>query len=212
MNVSKGMEKTIFLIRHAEPIGVTQEWRYLGQQDPDLSPFGIQQAEKLGLAFRSYSIQAVFTSDLLRAVHTTLLIFKNHHGQPERMREFREISLGEWDGKTVEEVQALYPKEYEQRGRDIVNYRTPGGESYVDVEKRVLPAFMAVVEKTNGNIVIVAHAGVNRVILCYLMQRPLQDLFSIPQDYTAVNIIRENMGSYRVVTINTDSDGLMSQI
>ena len=209
MMQKKRTEKIIFLVRHAEPVGIDQQKRYLGQHNPDLSPFGVHQAEKLCEAFRSCPIQAVFTSDLLRAVHTALLIVKNHHCQPERIREFREISLGEWEGRTFQEVQAQYPEEYEQRGQDIANYRTPGGESFADLQKRVLPAFRAVV-KTKGNLVIVAHAGVNRVILCHLTQRPLQELFSIPQDYAAVNILRENMGSYRVVAMNTDSGSLMS--
>ena len=211
MTPESSTEKTIFLVRHAEAAGIDQEKRYLGQQNPDLSSVGIHQAEKLRRAFRSYPIQAVFTSDLLRAVHTALLIVKDHHCQPERIRGFREISLGEWEGRTFQEVQAQYPEEYEQRGQDIVNYRTPGGESFADLQKRVLPAFTEVMERTKGNSVIVAHAGVNRVILCHIMQRPLKELFSIPQDYAAVNILRKNMGSYRVVAVNMDSDSLMSR-
>jgi alpha-ribazole phosphatase len=204
-------EKAIFLVRHAEAVGIDRQKRYLGQQDVDLSPFGIRQAEMLGQAFGHCPIQAVFTSDLLRAVHTALCIVKDHHCQPERVREFREISLGEWEGRTFQEVQAQYPEEYRQRGQDIVNYRTPGGESFADLQKRVLPAFTAVVEKTKGNLVIVAHAGVNRVILCHLMQRPLQELFSIPQDHAAVNILWESMGSHRVVAVNLDLDSFISR-
>jgi len=212
MRQEKGTEKTIFLVRHAEPVGSDQQRRYLGQQNPDLSPFGIHQAEKLSQAFRNCPIQAVFTSDLLRAIHTALLIAKDHHYQPEKIRGLREINLGEWEGRTFQEVQTQYPEEYAQRGRDIANYRTPGGESFADLQKRVLPAFTKVVEKTKGDLVIVAHAGVNRVILCHLMQRPLQELFSIPQDSAAVNIIRENNGSYHVVAVNIDADSLISHV
>ncbi len=204
------MGKTIFLVRHAEPVEIDKQKRYLGQQDPDLSPFGIRQAEKLGQAFRNCPIEAVFTSDLLRAVHTASWIARDHHCQPEIVSEFREISLGEWEGRTFAEVQAQYPEEYERRGQDIANHRTPGGESYADLQERVLPAFTAAVEKTKGDLVIVAHAGVNRVILCHLTGQPLHDLFSIPQDYAAVNILREGRGSYRVVAVNADSGSLMS--
>jgi probable phosphoglycerate mutase len=203
-------EKTIFLVRHAEPIGIDQQKRYLGQQNPDLSLLGIRQAEKLCQALQGYTVQSVFTSDLLRAVRTAVLIAKDHHCKLEKIKEFREISLGEWEGKTFQEVQAQYPEEYERRGRDIANYRTPGGESFADLQKRVLPAFTKVVEKTKGDLVIVAHAGVNRVILCHLMQRPLEELFTIPQDYAAVNTLRENQGSYCVVAVNMDMGGLMS--
>ncbi len=207
----KGVEKTIFLVRHAEATRIDRQKRYLGQEDPDLSPLGIRQAEKLGQAFRRYPIEAVFTSDLLRAVRTARLIAGGCHCQPEQVRAFREINLGAWDGRTFREIQAEYPEEYRQRGQDTVNYRTPGGESFADLQERVLAAFAEVVRKTNGDCVIVAHAGVNRVLLCHLMRRPLHELFSIPQGHAGINILSEALGSYRVVAVNADSSSLMSR-
>lgn len=206
------MDKTIFLVRHAEAAGIDQQKRYLGQQDPDLSPLGINQAKKLCMAFTSFPIKAVFTSDLVRAVNTASLIANDHHCRIEKIKEFREINLGKWEGRTFQEIQTEYPEEYEQRGLDIANYRTPGGESFADLQKRALPAFTKAAEKTEGDLAIVAHAGVNRVILCHLMQRPLEELFSIPQDHAAVNIIRENNGSYSVVTVNMALGSLMSSL
>jgi probable phosphoglycerate mutase len=206
----KRTDKAIFLVRHAESTAIDQQKRYLGQQDPELSPLGIHQAKMLCQAFTSFSIQAVFTSDLVRAANTASLIARDHNCRLERIKEFRELSLGTWEGRTFQEIQAQYTEEYEQRGRDIANYRTPGGESFFDLQKRALPAFMEVTKKTKGDIVIVAHAGVNRVILCHLMQRPLEELFSIPQDHAAVNIIRENKGNYCVVTVNMALGSLMS--
>jgi probable phosphoglycerate mutase len=211
MMQEKRTERTIFLVRHAEAAGIDKQKRYLGQQDPDMSPLGVRQAEKLCEAFRHLPIQAVFASDLVRALRTASWIARDHPCQPEAIREFREISLGEWEGRTHAEVRARHPEEYERRGRDIANYLTPGGESFADLQKRVLPAFTAAVEKTKGDLVIVAHAGVNRVILCHLMGRPLHELLSIPQDYAGVNILRKDKGSYRVVAVNANSDSLMSR-
>lgn len=204
------MEKTIFLVRHAEAAGVDERKRYLGQQDLDLSPLGILQAEKLCQAFTSFPIKAVFTSDLIRAVNTASLIANDHHCPIEKIKDFSEINLGAWEGRAIQEIQTQYPEEYEQRGRYIANYRTPGGESFADLQKRALPAFTNVAEKAEGDVMIVAHAGVNRVILCHLMQRPLADIFSIPQDHAAVNIIRENNGSYHAVAVNMALGSLMS--
>jgi probable phosphoglycerate mutase len=205
------MEKTIFLVRHAEPDRIGEQRRYLGQSDPILGTTGICQAQRLSQILRNWAIQAVYSSDLQRAVYTALGIVQNEHCHLEKIREFREINLGEWEGRTFLEVKAQYPVEYEKRGLDLVNYQTPGGESFVDLQKRVLPAFEKVVEKTNGNLVIVAHAGVNRVLLSHLMQRPLKELLTIPQEYAAVNIIKENMGGYRVISVNTDPENLLDK-
>ena len=198
------MRKTIFLVRHAEPLRIDAQRRYLGQSDPELSVDGIHQAQALSWALRRCTIQAVYTSDLLRAEHTAFWIAQNHHCQLEKIRELREINLGKWEGRTFQEIQAQYPEKFERRGLELENYRIPGGETFADLQKRVFPVFTKVIEKTSGNLVIVAHAGVNRVIICHLMNQSLRELFSIPQEYTAVNIIQENKGSYQVIAVNAE--------
>jgi hypothetical protein len=44
------------------------------------------------------------------------------------------------------------------------------------------------------------------------MQRPLEELFFIPQNYAAVNILRKNKGSYHVVAVDMDLGSLMSHM
>lgn len=200
-------ERTIYLARHAEAAVSDGQKRYLGQLDPDLSPLGVRQAEELCRVFKQRPLQAVFTSDLRRALRTAWLIVEGRDCRPEPVRELREIGLGDWEGKTFAEVRAHYPDEYEQRGLDLAHYRTPGGESFADLQQRVLPAFTSAAERTRGDFLIVAHAGVNRVILCHLMRRPLQEIFSIPQNHAGVSILSENRGSCRVVAVNVGPDG-----
>ncbi len=204
------MERTIFLVRHAEAAGADGQKRYVGQMDPDLSPLGVRQAEELGAAFRHRPVRAVFSSDLRRAMRTALPIAGSHGCRPEPVRDLREIGLGEWEGRTFDEVRAQYPEEFERRGQDLAGYRPPGGESFADLQQRALRAFTDIAEKTGGDLVIVAHAGVNRVILCHLMRRPLQELFSIPQDAARVSIVWEDGGGYRVLAVNAGPDSLMS--
>lgn len=194
--------RKIFLVRHAGVTRIDQQKCYLGQSDPMLSAVGIRQAQRLSRAFKYCPVQAVFTSDLLRAEHTALWISHNHRCEPEKVRELREINLGKWEGRTFREVQAQYPEEYKKRVLDLENYRIAGGESFADLRARVIPWFTKAVAKMKGNLVIVAHAGVNRVILCHLTKLSIRELFSIPQEYAAVNIIQENMGCYRVAAVN----------
>lgn len=203
------MAKTIFLIRHAEPIRKDDQKRYLGGlSDPDLSPVGRDQAEQLSKALQKENIRAIFTSDLHRAENTAALIAEEHDCEVIKNRAFREIAMGAWEGKSHLEIKESYPEEYTRRGSDLANFRPLGGESFRDLQLRVLPAFTEAVNHTEGNLVMVAHAGVNRVILCHLMARPLQDLFTIEQKYAAVNIIRESAGSCHVLGVNLSADNL----
>ena len=64
------------------------------------------------------------------------------------------------------EVQARYPAEWQRREKDLVTFRPPAGESFTDFSVRIAPVFNQIVQELEGDILIVAHAGVNRVILC----------------------------------------------
>ena len=54
----------------------------------------------------------------------------------------------------------------------------------------------------SGNVLLVAHAGVNRIILGHVLKKPLKDLFDIPQDYAALNRIEYQQGRPVVVGVN----------
>jgi broad specificity phosphatase PhoE len=104
--------------------------------------------------------------------------------------------------KTFEEVRERYPEEFEKRGRDMVHYRPPGGESFLDCTARVIPVFFNILHATRGNVLIVAHAGVNRIILCQVLGVSLAKLFDIDQGYGCVNVIRYRDGSFMLQILN----------
>lgn len=195
-------DRLIFLVRHAEPGFGDEIKRYLGQSDLDLSQKGILQAQTLAHAFRNQKIRDIYCSTLIRTEHTAKIIAKEHNCNPIRIKDLKEINMGEWEGISFNEVKSLFPEEYEKRGKDIVNYCPPGGESFAEVSKRVIPSFNNIIQNSEGNIVIVGHAGVNRVILCHLMKLPMEKLLSIKQDYTGVNTILKNDNSYNLKFIN----------
>ena len=118
------------------------------------------------------------------------------------VRAFTEIDLGAWEGLTVAEVQQRFPGAYEERGRDLAHFRLPGGESFVDVADRALPALLEIACSIPGPLLIVSHAGVNRALLCSLLHRPLTEVLHIPQDYGAINILEQVGERLRVKAIN----------
>ena len=98
----------------------------------------------------------------------------------------------------VSEVRRLFPQEYDRRGADLAGYRPAGGESFADLSARVLPAFEEVVQQSGENLLIVGHAGVNRVILCHLLGMPLANLFRLEQEYGCLNILEYTAGAWVV--------------
>jgi alpha-ribazole phosphatase len=186
--------RKIFLIRHAKPVTPDNEKRFLGQTDTPLSPEGSSQAENLARELAQCPITGIYSSDLLRALQTAALIADKFTLPVYTEKRFREIHMGDWENLTFTEVRSTYTDEFKKRGQDIAHYRRPGGESFAEVQARALAAFNEIVLGSTGDIVIVAHAGVNRVILCGLMAVPITDIFTIKMDYASAYeiIINEN--------------------
>ena len=190
--------RIIYLIRHAEPVNSSGKKIYLGQQNLPLSQKGLKQADLLSCQLRGRKLDAIFCSNLIRTKQTAEAIARNHSCNPVALKELREINLGRWDGLPVDEVKNNYPDLYAARGEDIVHFRPPGGESFADLRERVIPAFKHILASIAGNIAIVTHAGVNRVILCYLWQLELSQLFSIKQDYGQIYLIQQSAAGFRI--------------
>jgi broad specificity phosphatase PhoE len=164
--------------------------RYLGHSDPPLGAAGLEQAHGLAERLRPVRFSAAYSSDLQRSLRTAEIIVAGTGLPVQTNVHLREIDAGTWEGLSSEEVKERFPKEYEERERDLIGFRFPGGESYRDLSAEVVPVFQQMLSTAAGDILIVAHKGVNRILLGYCLGLPLEEIFSIPQDYGCVNILR----------------------
>ncbi|MDR3566434.1 MAG: histidine phosphatase family protein [Syntrophobacteraceae bacterium] len=194
--------KTIYLARHGAIKSPQEAKRYIGHTDLPLTAEGLRQARELAEKLRPTRLSAIFSSDLGRSFETAKIVASLHGLSPTALPGFREVALGDWEGLSFEAVRSRYPEEYEKRGLDIVTYRPPGGESFLDCARRVLPTFYDAVYSTPGDILIVAHAGVNRLLLCHVLGKPLSELFDIEQDYCCLNRIGLTACSFELASLN----------
>jgi probable phosphoglycerate mutase len=182
--------RTALLIRHGA-VGDGAEERFLGAADLPMSPAGEAQVRELAARLRLRAIpDAIYCSDLSRSLRTAELL-ADESAIPIRVRPaLREIEMGDWQGLSRREIAERRPEDYAARGRDIANFRPPGGESFADLVERVLPCWRELVEDRQTQVVAIAgHAGVNRVILCHLLGAPLANLFRIAQRLACVNVV-----------------------
>ncbi|MBI9092233.1 MAG: alpha-ribazole phosphatase [Desulfobacterium sp.] len=191
----------IYLLRHGEITGAATK-RFIGQTDVGLARTGLDQAGFWQTYFSGIHLDQVFASPLSRTVHTAKIVSGLTREEITLVAELKEINLGEWDGKTFKEIKETFPDQWKKRGRDLTGYRPPLGESFSDLSQRILPVFQRISADNPGNILIVAHAGVNRMILCRLLKKKLEDLFAIPQAYGCLNIIDNGKKELRVQGIN----------
>ena len=204
------MTKVIF-IRHGQT-----EWnvtgRYQGQSDVQLSEEGRQQAVKLAENFPVERVDAIYASDLQRAMVTAETIAKQFGLSVQAEPAFRELSFGDWEGLTYQQI----VDKWEDAMANFLQHpdilEIPGGESFPAVQKRAVMRLNELVKEHDGQIiVVVAHGAVLRTLLAAALHMPLQYLWSIRQFNTAVNIVRYDAGASPTVELLNSTAHLGSE-
>lgn len=169
----------IYFVRHGQT--KANKYRLLfGKLDWDLNKKGVKQAKKV--ANRLIRIRAgvnpapifhyIISSPLERAKHTAEIISKKIK-IPRIIvdKDLIEKSEGTWEGKSFWEVRSEDPKGYYKWVRDPFKNKPPGGESVLDLTKRVKRFYKTVLKKYLGkNIIVVAHSGPIRLFILSLLK------------------------------------------
>ena len=193
------MVTTIYLIRHGESLGNIQK-RFLGHSDWDLTELGYLQARCTAAEFEHIPVDFIVSSDLLRAYHTAQPIaeMKQLCIQPDP--EFREIYAGLWEGESFADLEVKYPQDYEIWKKDIGRAVATGGESVLQLHRRVYAALQRIVSEHEGkHIVIATHATPIRVLLTGFAGLPIEEAAQIPwaSNASITKLIYKN-GEFRV--------------
>ncbi|MDR7865833.1 MAG: alpha-ribazole phosphatase [Sporomusaceae bacterium] len=196
------MDRKIYLLRHGKIRLEDDQRRYIGQLDLPLSDEGEQQAAWLQQALDPAALGAVYCSDLVRSRRTAEIVAGPKGVPVTALTALREIALGEWEGLSFADIARRFPDEFKARGADIGYYRVPGGESFADCSLRVIAAFRDILGSAHGDLAIVGHAGVNRVLLGHILGMPVANIFRIAQDYGCINIIQCGAAGHQLKLVN----------
>lgn len=221
------MVTVLYLIRHGETEGAEKR-RYKGSIDVPLSENGIRQMEQVSKYIveenkyfsnppsptflkggKGGLLDAVYCSDLQRAIKSAELIAKPHSLNPIIVPSLRERNFGIWEGMSFDEIREKYPLEFDAWAGNPLRFSPMGGESTVEVKERVIDALDKILNThEKQQIAIVSHGGVIRIMLCHFLGIPLENIFRVEQDYGALNII-EFWDKYPVVKLmNRIMDGI----
>lgn len=179
---------TVLLMRHGE-LPQAEPRRFVGQRDVPLSEQGRSQARAWAPVLAGLALGGAWCSDLSRCRETAALALAGTGLAATPLPALREISLGQWEGLSADEVRARFPGEYERRGADLAGVAPEGGESFLQAQDRAWAALQGIVTRHSGLLLVVAHAGVNRALACRVLGLPLQQLLLLGQDYCGLNIL-----------------------
>jgi probable phosphoglycerate mutase len=148
---------TILLARHGET-DWNSERRWQGHADRPLNDVGRDQARELAESLADRTIDVVYSSDLLRAHQTALIVAERLRLPVDVDAGLREVDVGDWSGRVHTEIEGLDPDGY-RRWQDGGKGWT-GGESYDEMGERVVAAVLRLAARHPGEtLLIVTHGG-----------------------------------------------------
>jgi len=172
--------RTIYLARHGQSVANAMR-RFQGHQDVPLSDLGRRQAMALSAGLRMRRVAHVYASPLARARHTAEIVAAEHGVPLTLVEDLRELSLGDWEGLTVDEIRALPGDPYSCWVRDPVAGCPPGGEALPLLQARVLKAVdvIAAAHPNGEDVLAVCHGGVISAYLAHCLGLRLSSIWRL---------------------------------
>ena len=165
------LKNTYLLVRHGE---AESNVRHILHSEPNgenpLTDTGRKQAEAAAKDLKDRNVHHVYTSDLMRAHQTASIIGETVGIEPKVDERLREIKLGEFEGKSLEEYQA----HIEISARTAFTKKPRGGENWSETRARMVRFIREIEQEHEGKtIVIVSHAG--PLVMLEMAMRGLPD-------------------------------------
>ncbi len=182
-------KQRLILVRHGiTTVGLTPT--FLGHTDVPLSDEGRAQAAQTREFLKDHRFTACYSSALSRTKETAAILCDGLHPTPIPDAAFNEIMLGDWDGLTFEQAKERYPETFAKRTDHTARFEIPNAETFEELQQRVMTGLESLVEKhPEGDLLVVAHAGVLRSVICHILQIPLDFQFRFYPRYAGVSVV-----------------------
>jgi len=191
----------IYFIRHGQT-----EWNVLkklqGNLNSSLTENGIKQTKLLYEKLKSIDLKKIYTSPQGRALHTAKILKGEKDIDIIEFSDIMEMGFGDVEGLEKDMFKERYPKAFMNLWTDVMKYdpREFLGESFLDVEKRAINGLKKLVEENeSGEIVVVSHGMILKVIFGYILGHDLDKFWidPVPQN-TSVTTISYNDGKFKM--------------
>ena len=189
--------RTLLLIRHARS---ELAGRFCGHTDAALSDEGRRQLPGLLQKLSGYPVRRIFSSDLLRVRQSAGFLAAGLNLSVEYLPELREISFGEWEGLSWEEIAARDPETAARWVEQYPRLAAPGGEEFAHFRRRIREAFDQLCLRAESECAaVVTHAGVIRSLLLDRLALDERELGSLSCDYACCIELRLRGGSWQML-------------
>lgn len=179
---------TLILARHGETTWNKRDKIQGSSDNSVLTKKGREQAESVAERLTTLGIDTIYSSELKRAKQTASIIAKKLEKKVLITKKLNERSFGELEGKDVETVlKKLRTLPIDERFK----YRPKGGESVIDVETRVFDEVEKIIERHQGeNVLLVTHGVVIKVLILFIKKLPRDKRANVRIENTSLTIFK----------------------
>ena len=188
---------TVYLIRHGQTDTNIFDGINGSASNQPLNATGLAMAANLTPVFASVPLDAIYASDLIRAVQTAEGVRGTRDMEIRIEPNLQEMDFGLMDGMSGIEAKRAFPKEFRTWARQPEKFHPPGShEGWKDFQVRLVKAFLKIVRENRGKrIAIVGHGAAFSVLTAKLLGLSLHDYRLAPM---------LSNGAYRVLQIEDD--------
>jgi alpha-ribazole phosphatase len=190
----------IYLVRHGEAEG--SEGLAVGHLDLPLSTLGARNVEALAASWQGPPPDRIFASDLRRAAESARIFAARFGKSPVTDPRLREVSFGEWDGRSWDEIYERDRQRYDAWTERWWDLAPPGGESFADLSRRVLAWYRELREEET--VLAVAHGGSIRALLAGLRVIPRERAFEVDLNPARISAVEVTAGVSRLLFLDQD--------
>jgi len=192
----------IYLVRHGETEW-NQEKIFRGRKDIPLSQKGRKEAEALAKALSQERIQFIYSSPLKRAIETAKPLADRLNLSVQICEGFIDLDFGDWEGKSVKEVEKNYPelfKIWEKAPEKIV---FPNGESLKLARERAMKALQKVAEENPEKIgAVISHRVICKLAVLSAIGANESNFWRLQQDLACYNLLEWTGRNWIVRLVN----------
>lgn len=207
-------QRLLYLIRHgATEANLRRPYVLQGRRrDLPLSEIGRRQAEAVRQVLQERPIDFIFSSPLRRAMETAQLLAQPHLKPVQTVPDLTECDVGRWEGLSWDEIRQQDRQAWEAFEADPGMAPYAAGESFQQVQGRVVPAIEQLLrDHPEGSLIVVTHNIVGRVYVAHVLGLPISKARNIRQDNGGLTVISTAGGTTKVLTLNAvfHLDGLL---
>ena len=163
----------VYLLRHGTPVGGRM---YRGNLFDD--PLTEEGWDQMKSSVTNLSFDTIAASPMKRCSEFADYISKKSKIPYSIIEDFKEIGFGDWQGKTSRQIGEEIVERFKN---DPIKNPVNNAENLYDFQYRVIKNYLEILDKVNpkNKLLIIAHAGVIRVIKSYILNLPIEKMFTM---------------------------------